>query len=229
MIFGTLNPEKISHANLTALSTSLVRSSHFTLGNPKKSFSAVLFIHTHTRLTALCPGLPRWAATRKVKPIWILLKQETVSGSGISWAICKSAPRSRQTTTPAAHHSYVFYRPDALPAAQPTASKHWRHVHTYFWLFTLSHIHLPTPPENVTTLTCEMQNFFIWLKACCILSNIGGSEESQLWVVVGGSEKSRLWCVATGLSGKQCHSKCSQWLSSALIHAYSLFRHWSVA
>ena len=34
--------------------------------------------------------------TRKVKPIWILLKQETVSGSGISWAICKSAPRSRQ-------------------------------------------------------------------------------------------------------------------------------------
>jgi len=40
--------------------------------------------------------------------------------------LCKSAPRSRQTTTPALHHS-VFYRPDALPATQPTASKHWRH------------------------------------------------------------------------------------------------------
>jgi len=39
-----------------------------------------------------------------------------VSGSGISWAICKSAPRSRQITMPAPHHS-VFYRPDALPAA----------------------------------------------------------------------------------------------------------------
>ena len=39
------------------------------------------------------------------------------------WAICKSARRSRQTTTPAPHHS-VFYRPDALPDAQPTASKH---------------------------------------------------------------------------------------------------------
>ena len=49
-----------------------------------------------------------------------------MSGSGISWAICKSAPRSRQMTTPASHYS-VFYRPDALPAAQPTASKHWRH------------------------------------------------------------------------------------------------------
>jgi len=36
------------------------------------------------RLTALCPGLPGWAGTRKVKPIWILLDQETVSGSSIS-------------------------------------------------------------------------------------------------------------------------------------------------
>ena len=54
------------------------------------------FLHTHTRLTALCPGLPGWSGTTKVKPIWILLKQQTVSGSGISWTICKSAPRSRQ-------------------------------------------------------------------------------------------------------------------------------------
>ena len=42
--------------------------------------------HTHARLTALFQGLPGSAGTRKVKPIWILLKQETVSGSGISWA-----------------------------------------------------------------------------------------------------------------------------------------------
>ena len=38
---------------------------------------------------------------------------------------CTSAPWSRQITMPAPQHS-VFYRPDALPAAQPTASKHWR-------------------------------------------------------------------------------------------------------
>ena len=84
------------------------------------------FALQNTHLTALFPGLPGWAGTRKVKPISILLKQETVSGSGISRAICKSARRSRQITTPATHHS-VFYRPDALPATQPTASKHWRH------------------------------------------------------------------------------------------------------
>ena len=80
--------------------------------------------HTHPFNGPLWPR-PRWASTRKVKPISILLKQETGSGSGISWAIRKSASRSRQITTPAPHHS-VFYRPDALPAAQPTVSKHWR-------------------------------------------------------------------------------------------------------
>jgi len=36
--------------------------------------------------------------------------------------MCKSASSSRQITKPAPHYS-VFYRPDALPAAQPTASK----------------------------------------------------------------------------------------------------------
>ena len=64
--------------------------------------------HTHSRLTALCLGLPGWAGTRKVKPIWILLKQETVSGSGTSWAMYKSAPRSRQITMLASHHSVFF-------------------------------------------------------------------------------------------------------------------------
>jgi len=68
----------------------------------------VLHTHTHTHLTALFPGLPGWAGTRKVKPIWILLKQETVSGSDISWAICKSASRSRQITMPVLHHSKFF-------------------------------------------------------------------------------------------------------------------------
>jgi len=53
---------------------------------------------------------------QKGKSIWILLKQETVRGSSISWAICKSAPRGM----PAPHHS-VFYRPDAILGA-PTNS-----------------------------------------------------------------------------------------------------------
>jgi len=43
----------------------------------------------------------------------------------------QSAPRhSRQITTPSPYHS-VFYRLDALPAAEPTASKHWRVMSKY--------------------------------------------------------------------------------------------------
>jgi len=79
----------------------------------------IVATHTHNRLM----GEP-------VTETGFYCEQETVSGSGISWAICKSAPRCRQITTPAPHHS-GFYRPDALPAAQPTASKHWRHKKAY--------------------------------------------------------------------------------------------------
>jgi len=45
-----------------------------------------------------------------------------------------------QTTTPTSHHS-VFYRPDALPATQPTASKHWRQVPSDYTHTTVSRPH----------------------------------------------------------------------------------------
>ena len=74
--------------------------------------------HTHTHLTALCPGLPGWAGTRKVKPVWILLKQQTVSGSGIRWTICKPAPCSRLITTPAPTTQFFTGRMPFLPPKQ---------------------------------------------------------------------------------------------------------------
>ena len=52
----------------------------------------------------------------KVKPIWILLKQETVSGSG------KSAPRFRQITTLAPHQSFFTGRVPFLPPNQQCQS-----------------------------------------------------------------------------------------------------------
>jgi len=97
------------------------------------------YIHTHTRLMALCPGLPGWAGTRKVKPIWILLKQETVSGSGFSWDICKSAPRSRQTTMPAhqaAPHRSVFFQA-GCPSCRSTNSVKALKAVAYYILCTL--------------------------------------------------------------------------------------------
>ena len=46
--------------------------------------------------------------------------QETVSGSDIGWAMCKSAPHSRQITMPAPHHSSFFYAGLRMPFLVPT-------------------------------------------------------------------------------------------------------------
>jgi len=71
--------------------------SHSDISKHVKIMQLCLKTYTHTRLTALFPELPGWAGTRKVKPIWILLKQETVSGSGISWPFL-SPNQQRQST-----------------------------------------------------------------------------------------------------------------------------------
>jgi len=47
-----------------------------------------------------------------------LLEQEIVSGSGISWAICKSAPRPRQITTLAPNTQFFTCRMPFLPPNQ---------------------------------------------------------------------------------------------------------------
>jgi len=119
---------------------------------------------------ALFPGLPRWAGTRKGKPISILLKHETVSGSGISWAISKSAPRSRQITTPVPHHS-GFYRPDALPAVQPTASKHWRQLKVILWPNRKIRYFVnraPAPIPNASIISCCTYKYKLQMQRCTL-------------------------------------------------------------
>ena len=81
--------------------------------------------HTHTHpFNGPLSGTIRVSRYQKGKTNLDFTVQETMSGSGISWAICKSEPRSRQitmhTSTPPLS---FFYRPDALPVVQPTASK----------------------------------------------------------------------------------------------------------
>jgi len=128
--------------------------------------------HTH-RLTALFLGLPGWASTRKVKAVRILLKQETVSGNGINWAMCKSTSRSRHITMPVPHHSSFFYRPEALLAAQPTASKHWRLM--------------PLP-------LCIK----IWIPFWCQLNQVVKNKyRASKWVSLTGSllDHAKCWCV----------------------------------
>jgi len=88
--------------------------------------SAVLHYYYYNHFTALwiSSGTTRvsWhqkGKTRKVKvPIWIYWSKR-VSDSGSSWAICKSAPRSRQITMTASHHSVFTGR---MPSCRPINS-----------------------------------------------------------------------------------------------------------
>ena len=64
--------------------------------------------HTHTivlRLFWILSRTTRVIRYQKGKTNLDLLEQEIVSGSGICWAMCKSAPHPRQITTPTSHHS----------------------------------------------------------------------------------------------------------------------------
>jgi len=69
-----------------------------------------------------CPGEPVPEGKTKTKTSLDFLEQETVSGSGISWVTCKSAPHPKLITTPTPTTQF-FYGPDAIPATQPTASE----------------------------------------------------------------------------------------------------------
>jgi len=62
-----------------------------------------------------------------------------VSGSGISWDICKSAPRSRQITMPAPHHSVFTGRMPFLSPNQQRQSTEGNVVRV-----TVAHISRPT-------------------------------------------------------------------------------------
>ena len=89
------------------------------------------YTHTHTHTTVLLlfwnmSGTTRVSRyqkgkTKKVKTNLDLLEQEIVSGSGISWAICKSAPHPRQ---PHQHPTTQFFtgRMPFLPPNQQRQS-----------------------------------------------------------------------------------------------------------
>jgi len=80
--------------------------------------------HTHTRLTALFPGTTQVSWDQKGKTNLDFTKAR---GSEWQWhqlghmKVCISLLTYNHASTPPLK---FFYRPDALPAAQPTASKH---------------------------------------------------------------------------------------------------------
>ena len=84
--------------------------------------------YTHT-FNGPFPGISRWAGTSQVKT-----NSDFNEARDSEWPTVWHQLGHMQvyTSLQADNHAStstlsVFYRPDALPAAQPTASKHWRH------------------------------------------------------------------------------------------------------
>ena len=103
--------------------------------------------HTHTRLMALFLGLPRWTGTRKVNQsgfYWIKRQWVAVVSAG-PYASLHLAPDRQPHQHPT---TQFFYRSDALPAAQPTVSKH-EYKSFKIWHLAQSKLH---PNQNSSTI-----------------------------------------------------------------------------
>jgi len=65
-----------------SVATCCIYTMHAMWPKVRAYFDIVFETALHTYSTALFLGIPVWAGTRKVKPIWILLKQETMASAG---------------------------------------------------------------------------------------------------------------------------------------------------
>ena len=100
-----------------------------------------VFLHTHTTVLLLFWNLSRTTRvsryqkgkTRKAKTNLDLLEQEIVSGSGICWAICKSAPHPRQPRQHPTTQFFTGWMP-FLPPNQQRQSTEGKMFYNCTWL-----------------------------------------------------------------------------------------------
>jgi len=102
-------------------------------------------------------------------------------------------------------------------------------IHAYFWLFTLFQKKTNCNPLAHPIWKCHHTNLWIaklfhpdW-RFAAYFQTLEALKRASC-----GLSSVVMW-LATEMLGKQCHSNCSEWPPSALIHASGLFRHWSVA
>ena len=117
------------------------------------------------------------------------------------WAICKSAPCSRQTITPAPHHS-CFYSLDALPATQPTASKHYKAFSEWQTIKTTQNVHLcicdKTDKLNDIALPLAAVYSFNFLHWLCIAASCYN------FIIFG--HNAATYTIIIAISGNYCHA-----------------------
>ena len=109
----------------------------------------VLLLHPFNGLFSRTTWVSRH---QKGKPFRILLKQEMMDWQWHQLDHMQIICTSLQTDNHASTSSLSFYRLDALPAIQATASKHWRH--SKHWSI------------------CESIYFIYWCHLLCIMNDV---------------------------------------------------------
>jgi len=79
----------------------------------------IIYIHPFSSPLSWTTQVSRY---QKSKTNLDLLEQETVSGSGIRWAVCKSSPRPRQIIMPAPITQFFTGQMSFLPPNQQRQS-----------------------------------------------------------------------------------------------------------
>jgi len=92
--------------------------------SPKAFFWNTTTAH-HNRFTALFPGPPGWAGARR-ELLDFMVQGEINRGRHNDHPAGRQSIWTNQCPPPL--YPIFFYGPDALPAAEPTVSKHWRPV-----------------------------------------------------------------------------------------------------
>jgi len=83
------------------------------------------------------------------------VKDDGSGGDNWSYKTCKAAVKS----SPLTNRHPTFYRPDVLPVAQPTVSKHWRE----FW----KNKPVKQKPKVVVVLLLSSSSSLLSLLFCC--------------------------------------------------------------
>ena len=122
-----------------------------------------------------------------------------MSGNGISWAICKSAPRSRQITTPAPHHSVFAGRMPFLQPNQQRQSIAWWKEARWVWTVCLRLL-----PDSIVAV--------IWTQTLLHLSPAWAT--FTCLVLASSTELGRLFQVLTIGAEKKCLQADRRRLSS---------------
>ena len=111
-------------AHLLAARSLHLFCTHRLSGSPLSVFAemSVRFLNVISlHINGHFPAGPGLAGTR-MSAFWILLELRVMGGGGNNWS-CKVCKAPVKMSPPTNQHP-VFYRPDALPVAKPTVSKH---------------------------------------------------------------------------------------------------------